>query len=224
MMRRWSVKQKFVLCIGLIGVIVLTLSVSGMISVYAYRDVVRTLSFRAAELPKAHRLLRSVTALSDFCQHRSGLPRIPHSPDDDHNYYQPVAIRQEFAFKKMAVDSDLEDYQEQLGLFEPGTGISDKREELQALEKIKQCRARLERLVGDDNWAFNDQDFQQIAQEVNVLKELSEQLPRHLQNNLLKLKGNVQGQYRTLIGLTITASVMSMALVTWLMPSVRDQT
>src|SRR5687768_16191921 len=59
----WSIKKKLKLCVALIALIVLTLTVSGMISVYAYRDVVRTLSVRAAELPKAFALTQSVDQL-----------------------------------------------------------------------------------------------------------------------------------------------------------------
>lgn len=230
-----SVKRRFALCIALIGVTVGTLSASSLVGIYTYRDLVRTVSFRAQELPLAHDLLKSITALSEICQRRASLIRSPEcfgagyedatrfaestghhessteaGPQDADS---AIKTRLEFQSRKLAFDSALEAYQKQLEQVEPGTGISDKRSELQTLERIAKCRARLERLYESSNWLQNDSHLQSLAAEVDELKLLAERLPKNLQNNMLLLKHNAQGQYRTLIGLTIGFTFLAAVMI-----------
>src|SRR5688572_19185579 len=93
----WSIKKKLVLCVAMIAVIMSTLAVSGMISVLAYRDVVGTLSWRAAELPMAHDLTLSAEGLVAKFYH----------PRDDH-------WRGEISLKIIDVQQDLDVYKQQL--------------------------------------------------------------------------------------------------------------
>ena len=50
---RWSIQTKLLLCVALLCLIVATLAVSGFRGVYSYRQLARTISLRASELPVA---------------------------------------------------------------------------------------------------------------------------------------------------------------------------
>ena len=63
MLSKWPIRNKFLIGIGLLLVIVATLSWSGFHGVYAYRSLVRSFSSRANELPLAAELSREVSEL-----------------------------------------------------------------------------------------------------------------------------------------------------------------
>ncbi len=53
MLARWPIRNKLLVGIGLLVAIVVTLSISSFMGVYAYRSLVRSLRSRAEELPLA---------------------------------------------------------------------------------------------------------------------------------------------------------------------------
>ncbi len=63
MLSKWPIRNKLLVGIGLLLVIVATLSGSGFHGVYAYRSLVRSLSGRATELPLASQFARYVSDL-----------------------------------------------------------------------------------------------------------------------------------------------------------------
>ena len=60
MLSRWSIQYKLLLCVALLCLIVATLAVSGFRGVYSYRQLARTISLRASELPVAGDLSKSL--------------------------------------------------------------------------------------------------------------------------------------------------------------------
>lgn len=208
-----SIKKKLVLCVVLIGVIVITLTISGMISVYAYRDVVRTLRFRAREFPYAHQLAQSVEQLAAtfhrIPQHRNPNP-VTAAP------FEPFATRAAFRLQLSQVVDDLIHYRAQLRHIEPGSGISDNRIELNAAERIEYSLSTISRLTPNEDWVLDQVDFDALGEEIGVLQLLAADLPKHLQRKMGDLQGNVRGRYQTLIGLTATSSVLSVLLLAWL--------
>ena len=63
MLSKWPIRNKLLIGIGLLLVIVATLSGSGFLGVYAYRSLVKSLSGRANELPRAAELSEQVSDL-----------------------------------------------------------------------------------------------------------------------------------------------------------------
>ena len=63
MLGRFSIRYKLLIGVALLGLIVVVLSASGLWAVNSYRGLVRTVSLRAAELPLADELTRSVAEL-----------------------------------------------------------------------------------------------------------------------------------------------------------------
>ena len=60
MLARWPIRNKLLVGIGLLLVIVATLAASGFRGVYAYRSLVKSVSNRATELPLASSLSQQV--------------------------------------------------------------------------------------------------------------------------------------------------------------------
>ena len=60
LLSRWSIQYKLLLCVALLCLIVATLAISGFRGVYSYRQLARTISVRASELPLAGELSNSL--------------------------------------------------------------------------------------------------------------------------------------------------------------------
>ena len=63
MLSKWPIRNKFLFGIGLLLVIVATLSWSGFHGVYAYRSAVRSFRGRADELPLTNQISKHVSDL-----------------------------------------------------------------------------------------------------------------------------------------------------------------
>ena len=63
LLAKWPIRNKLFVGVGLLAVIVATLSISGFLGVYAYRGLVRDLRGRADELPLATKLASRVSDL-----------------------------------------------------------------------------------------------------------------------------------------------------------------
>jgi signal transduction histidine kinase len=206
---RCTIFQKFVLGIVMLFSIVVALSVSGILSVSSYRQLVRTVSDRAAELPKAEELTRSVDNLVYIY---SGL-RKWRDKTDRHRYDMPGSSEQ-FNLQFMEVVNALVAYREQLEQVEPNqTGIADNRDEWETVREIDRKLAIIRDVKDDEDWIVNLGEFDPLEEPLEELRELAAQLPGHLQTRMQHLKGNVRGQYHTLIGLTVSTSILSALLL-----------
>lgn len=204
MLARWSIKQKLIFCVTLLALIVLTLSISGLVSVNVYRAVVRTISFRAAELPLTHELTRSVDRL--LAAHN----RLRHDRDAiDQTAYSPVGLREDFQASLLDVSEAVRRFRWQLEQIRPGTGISDNRQELVAVRRLEQTLADIKVLHQDADWVFGRVDENRLNVALTTLQNQAAEFPGYLHKRMHDLKGNVRGQYHTLIGLTWTTSVLS---------------
>lgn len=199
LLARWSITKKLFLCVALIALIVCTLSISGMMSVYAYRDVVKTISFRAKELPLAQKITVSIDNLFATVQ-------------EPKQGFNSVAKLEAFRISMGEVGQALRNYRSHLQQIEPGTGISDNREELAAVHRIEHSLSDVYTRFQED-WAFDTDNFSNIRPELVVLQSLAAELPDHLQIKMEKLGDNVRGKYHTLIAITSMASILSVALL-----------
>ena len=86
-MSRWPIRQKLLFGFLLLLVLVATLAFSGFRGVYAYRSLVRSLSLRSTELPKAAAISSRVSDLrmtvGEIHGYRQGIaPARPRDSDD----------------------------------------------------------------------------------------------------------------------------------------------
>jgi signal transduction histidine kinase len=216
LLARWSIRKKLIFCVTLIALIVVTLSVSGMASVSAYRGVVRTISFRSAELPLALELTREVDRLVATNE------RMRRSHDlGDQTKYNTVAERLEFRTNLLGVSQALSAYRRQIEQIEPGKGISDNRNELAGLDNLERTLLSIEKLHNEEGWVF-DHAIDELTMQLTTLQTEAENIPQYLQKGMQALKGNVRGEYHALIGLTWATSVLAVAMLLLLVKFLYD--
>jgi two-component system NtrC family sensor kinase len=205
-----SIKKKLMLCVTLLALIVVTLSISGIVGVDAYRSVVRTITCRADELPLAHDLMTSVNVLvatyDRITQDEEQFDAVAYKPVA----FKPVALQEHFNASLIDVSESLRLYRSQLEQIEPGTGLSENRQELDAVTKSEQILERIEAIRKE--WVF-ERDDELLRTELTALEDQAAAFPNYLQQRMRALRRNVRGQYHTLIALTWTTSVLSVAML-----------
>jgi signal transduction histidine kinase len=214
-----SIWKKLLFGAAMLFLIVVTLSVSGILGVSSYRQLVRAVSDRANELPLAEELTRSVDSL----RYTASLIRQWHDQPDSGQRYNLVAIREMFRLDFIQVKDALTKYETRLDDAEnDASGIGDRREEREAVRKIRRTLERIETLNNEEDWVFKQVELDGLGHELDQLHELASGLPLHLQRRMLDLKGNVRGQYHTLIFLTWTTSALAMGMLVFLVRSFWD--
>jgi signal transduction histidine kinase len=198
---RFSIFYKLLICVTILFLIVGTLSISGIRSISSYRSLARTVSDRAAEQPFAYKLIRSVDDLRfKFSQTQPKAEMVPLVDLDDFD-------REAFWSNFERVRSESRSYGKQLEMLAPNaTGIGDNREERKTIVEIERRLATIATFTSDQDWKHRSE---QLGMELDALHELATKLPNYLQTRMLELKGNVRGQYHTLIAVTAITSILS---------------
>ncbi|HUG68881.1 MAG TPA: HAMP domain-containing sensor histidine kinase [Pirellulaceae bacterium] len=208
MFARCSIRYKLLIGVSLLFLIVSVLSISGLLGVNSYRGLVRTVSHRAAELPLADELTRSVAELRNtFSQFRPA-----HDVGDSrvHN----ALVHTQFGYDLADVNQALKKYREQLEQIElSGIGIRDNREEWDTVTSIQRTLERIEHLSEAENWVLETYRGDHLREELEGLYQLAGTLPGHLQGRMSQLKGNARGAYHTLLGLTWATSILSIGML-----------
>jgi len=201
--RRRAIREKLLLGALLVGVMVAVLSASSFLGIYSYRRLVRALSSRAAELPRASELGECV-----------GLLRLSHARSlaDD-------ALGGEFIGRLPVAREALQGYCVELQEGEiENTPFGDRSRELETTQQIADCLATIEarvRLPADDakSAAAGRRMLLDVAPHLDRLAALTAELPSYLQDGLHDLSHEVRTGYRTLIVTTSTAALAAAALL-----------
>ncbi len=146
MLSRWPIRNKLLLGIALLLVIVITMSISSFQGTYAYRNLVRSLSSRATELPKATELLTQVSGL------RVTLAELQTHASNYDLSFSPIGQQLSTTFQQQfaEVRETVKDYRELLEEHEHAEfRIGDANQEWQKLREIEQCLATIEQLTTD---------------------------------------------------------------------------
>jgi len=207
MQKRRAIREKLLLGALLVGVMVAVLSASSFLGIYSYRRLVRALSSRAAELPRASELGECV-----------GLLRLSHAralADDaraaDFVGHLPVAREALQGYCAELAEGEIEN-----------TPFGDRSRELETTQQIADCLTTIEaraRLPADDAvtaaTATADQRrmMLDVAPHLDRLAALTAELPSYLQDGLHDLSHEVRTGYRTLIVTTSTAALAAAALL-----------
>src|SRR3990167_7357530 len=113
MFARCSIRYKLLIGVSLLFLIVCVLSISGLLGVNSYRGLVRTVSHRAAELPLADELTRSVAEL------RITFSRFRPAHDVGDSRVHNALVHTQFGYDLGNVNQALKKYREQLEQIEP---------------------------------------------------------------------------------------------------------
>jgi two-component system NtrC family sensor kinase len=221
MQRRRAIREKLLLGALLVGVMVVVLSASSFLGIYSYRRLVRALSCRAAELPRASELGECV-----------GMLRLTHARalavDDSHV--------DDFLDRLTAATAALDGYCEELadGQFD-NVPFGDRSRERETARQIADCLATIDGLsrtratsapaepaganaaaadaADDSPVTLRRRMLLAVEPHLERLAALTAELPSFLQEGLHDLSHEVRTGYRTLIITTWTAALAAALLL-----------
>jgi signal transduction histidine kinase len=206
---RWPIRNKLLVGITLLLVMVVTLSASGFRGVYAYRGLVKSLRARADELPLATKLLQQV---SDLRATAAGAhlvrwgPELPAEAAD-------LGLSEQFKSRFDAVAQTLQNYRVQLLADEADDRIGDIGPEENVANHIGQALDRIAVMTAETRWGIDEVKHEALIDELETLQTLAAQLPSHLHNRLGLLADEVRTQYRSLIALLWLTTLSAAALL-----------
>jgi signal transduction histidine kinase len=210
---KWPIRNKLLVGIGLLLVIVAALSWSGFHGVYAYRSLARSLSGRADELPLTAALSKQVSDLRVIV----GEVRSARNATADGS--TPAALDAEataarFDEHLQEMRATLREYREQLlGNNSRDSRINDSQGERETVPKIEASLDRLAEAQGGADWTSDATRLATIQIELECLQELSWELPSFLHQRIHDFAGEVRTQYRALIILTWITTVSAAVLL-----------
>ncbi len=203
MLSRWSIQHKLLLCVALLFLIVAMLAVSGFRGVYSYRQLARTISLRASELPSAGELAR---CLGDL---RVALSR-------DESAKGPVDIhmrRDDFRTGLAEVQDALDRYRRSLATELPSDPrFGDRSHERRTLDALKTSLVELQHARDDHDWVLKPEIVPSLTAKVDEMYELASALPNEWHQRMLDFAKEVKVEYRTWIVVEWIAATLAGAL------------
>jgi signal transduction histidine kinase len=209
LLSRWPIRVKFLVGLGLLLLLVAILSSSGLYATYAYRGLVKSVSWRAGELPLAAELNRQVSDLRIRLGELRGI-RVPaegRPGDDPAAAGRPPPVRSravggQFRTGLDEVQQTLARYRKQLeqehNLPRPAV-IADNHPEWSAVFQLESVLEGIRQFDLDAGWILDGVKADRLEAQVERLQSLSAQLPSHFHQRMVNLADEVRAQYRTLI-------------------------
>jgi signal transduction histidine kinase len=196
-----SIRIKFVVGLGLLLLLLATLAGSGLYTTYAYRGLVKSLSWRAEELPLAARLSRQVGQCQITLGKLRGLRARPWpAVESDLAPAQMRMIREQLRTEMYEADQLLSQYQDQLERqVRDGSPIADKASERRTVQRIEEAMRQVHATNQDEAWMLDDVKIGLLESELDELADLTAELPSHLHGMLQGFAREVRNKYRTLI-------------------------
>ena len=204
MLAKWPIRLKLLVGLGLLVLVVAILAGSGLYAMYAYRDLVKSLSRRINELPVAADLSRRVSDLRLTLGKLHGLRGRRTSSfseiERDRALSQIWTVRQQFAIQIQQIEATLDNYRTRLEYKRRSESqIADNQRERVTVGKIEAALLRVHEANRDEHWIADEGHLDQLDAELEHLQTLSGVLPSHLHNKLAGFALEVRGQYRMLI-------------------------
>ena len=194
-MSTWPIRKKLLFGLSLLLVLVGTLAVSGIQGVNAYRNLVRSLSARSKELPKAAEISAMISDLRMTVGEIHGYRQGSHQDAPEPAVLAGFEAR--FATQLRDVHKSLTSYRDQLNA--PGDfegRISDSSRESQSVQKIESKLNSLARTASKKDWTASDATVTRLTLDVASLDSLVAELPTFLHEDIHSLYREVRAQYR----------------------------
>ena len=212
MLSKWPIRNKLLIGIGLLLVIVATLSWSGFRGVYAYRGLVRDLRGRADELPLAQDISKHTSDLRVIVGEVRGA-RAAAAGDDLTVGIDQKRAAERFADLLVEVMSTVDEYREKLAGDNPeDSRINENQEEQETIRKIDDSLARIVDATSGATWIGRPTVLETVHAELEQMQSLSWELPSFLHKRIHDFHGEVRTQYHALIILswitTISAALL----------------
>ena len=201
---RWSIQHKLLLCVALLFLIVATLAVSGFRGVYSYRQLARTISLRAKELPRAGDVFRSLGDLRVTLS--KAHEQVSLGGDISRDLYG-----RDFDQKLHSVQEALAAYRKQLQTELPSDPrFGDRSHEFQTLVTLERSLAELVQSRNDPASVLEKQEhISTQLRLVDDMYELASVLPNELHRHMLDFAEEVRVEYRTWIVVEWVAATLA---------------
>lgn len=209
MLARWPIREKLLVGLALLVVIVIALAVSGFVGLYSYRALVRSISWRVSELPLATELNKRVGDLRVSHSDCQAICEFPSASGTTPPASMQMA-RTDFHVRRIGVEEALAEYRGQLAHNEKQKSrIGDSSSEWQTVREIEATLERIAVAEREGDWMLGDTNEITIENELQTLQDLAVKLPGYLQHNLLDFRFQARAQYRTLIVLTWITTILT---------------
>ncbi len=217
MFSRWSILSKFVVGLALLALPVAVLAFSGLYTMYVYRSLVKSLSWRALELPLAAELSGRVSDLRITLGKMRGMREIQEAgiaPPGGETFSASLWFgRDQFQNQLTAFEQTLARYRAQLEQKSVDSAIGDNEEEWETVRKIEAALVRVHEAEQQNDWILDKNKVGQLDVELAALQSLSAELPGHLHNRLQGFASDVRNQYRALMVMTWIATISAVTLL-----------
>lgn len=213
MLIKWPLRAKLFVGLGLLLAMVAILSSTGLYSVYAYRTLVKTLSWRVSELPLAAEMsARAADMRVTLTELRDASLAGGSGPQDAQVELSALRVettQRQFREELDAVEDALGEYS---GVLEEkhksAGGIGDNQPERQTAQQIQAALEQIRRTSSRDAALLDATALGELDRQVIGLQSMTADLPSHLHNTLIGFAAEVRGQYHLLlVGLWITSAL-----------------
>lgn len=218
---RKTIRQRLFITVLVLAAVIGALGYTGFRGVYAYRDLAVTLSERAAEFP----LTTELTRLVDELRYRYRSASNATSDSTLHLLDRHVRLGDRFRFTNdiRQVQEILLRYQTRLeSQIETDESLGDRTEEREQVNRISNLSKTIasRNLIGlvEGN---NSEESRLQEQDLDLLYDLSHELPTRLQARMAKIRDEVRSRYRRWIFMSWGAATFTLVLLVWLWYYVR---
>jgi signal transduction histidine kinase len=199
---RWSIRRKLLFCLAIALVIVGALAYSGFSGVYSYRELARSISVRASELPLAGDLSKSLGDL------RVTLSKIRQARQFSISELEGGLLAEEFPGKLTAVEDALTRYRQQLTAeLDTDIRFGDRTQERKTIAQLEESLKELRKLNDDPTRDLDEGNVARMSVRVEEMYELASTLPKELHDRMHDFARQVKTEYRTWIFLEWTATI-----------------
>lgn len=216
MFLRMSIRVKLWILVAMLMVIVGMLAFSGFQGVFAYRWLAKSISYRSAELPVAASLAHRIGDVRITFSRFQKLGALAESTGQ-----LPVEAQlahEELSASLLPVKETLRSYRARIAANEQlDEVIGDHEQELATVSEIEAVIVQIEGINRDKDWVFEQPEGDALDDQLDRLALLAGKLPTFLQQRMHDFAGDVRGQYRTWIGLTLVASIAAVGFVALLL-------
>jgi len=212
MLSRWTIRKKLQIAMVVLGLVIAALGYSSFRGVYAYKELVGTLSSRASEIPLTAELTRAIDDLrldQEPAQTHEILSFSMQDTDPSSTYMRPAFsdrlqhVREILARYKSRLESSHSD-----ALF-----LADRSEELQTAEKIGELINEIAWRNGRKDLVINRIARMQQDQDLDQLGDLAHQLPDLLTRRMVSFRDEVRTRYRTWIIMTWSSAIVAAGML-----------
>ncbi|ADB15178.1 histidine kinase [Pirellula staleyi DSM 6068] len=212
MFSRLSIKSKLLVCVALLSVATLIVAVSGFRGVYSYRQLARTISLRASELPLAGDLSRTLSDLRVTLSRARQVTSL--TLDGEATEIDIVVLRHEFRTKLDAVEGKLQQYRAQLETELPSDPrFGDRSHERKTIDAIERSLKELASSKDQPDWILDPVRVMSLSAQADEVYELSASLPQELHQRMHDFAKEIRIEYRTWIVATWVSTLLAGGLL-----------